>query len=99
MAEIRISYPEGQLGPRPQAIKLNERCRVTCSQPGTVTIEFTQDSPFGAAIVHGNMDVVAKKPGKFKFKCTLTPPGGQPIVLGDANDPKSGPGGELEIGI
>jgi hypothetical protein len=102
MAEIKISYsatPKGQVGPRPQRVKANEKCRFTCTDPGSLTMEFTNGSPMENGTKIGkDQDFVASKSGLFKFRCVLTPPGGRPIVLGDPNDPNSVSGGELLVG-
>jgi hypothetical protein len=103
MTEIKISYsatPKGQIGPRPQKIALNESCRFTCADPGTLTIEFVNGSPVtNATKINKDENFVAAKSGHFKFKCILTPPGGSPITIGDPNDPNSAAGGEIEIGL
>jgi hypothetical protein len=102
MTEIRISYsaaPRGQVGPRPQPIKLNEVCRFTCAEPGSLTLEFLDESPLGyQKTIEKDVDFVPVKAGRFKFKCILTPPGGKPIVLGDPLDPAAEIGGEIEVG-
>ena len=102
MAEIKIIYSgasKGQAGPRPQRVKLNETCRVTCDQPGALTIDFIGPSPLREGrSMKRDTDFIVIKPGRFKFKCTLTPPGGRPLTLGDPQDPNSGIGGEIEVG-
>ena len=106
MAEIKISWsaiPQGLVGPRPQKIKLNEKCRFTCIDPGELRIEFINDSPLHkdkkVLTIDKDVDFVAQKEGKFKFICELTPPGAtKPIRLGDPNNPNSPAGGEIEIG-
>jgi hypothetical protein len=92
MAEIKISYPAGQVGPRPQKVKLNESCRFTCTDPGTLEVEFTNGSPTNKKTFKKDESFVAKNPGRFLFKCTLTPPNGPPQVL----DPSVG--GEIDVG-
>src|SRR5260370_27226558 len=102
MTEIKISYsavPKGQIGTRPQKIALNESCRVTSADPGTLTIEFINGSPVNNRTkINCDEVFIAEKAGRFRFKCILTPPGGQPIVLGDSNDPNATPGGEIDVG-
>ena len=102
MAEIKISWkaiPPGQVGPRPQKIKLSETHLFTCADPGTLTIEFIKDSPLDKdnkrMTIGKDVDFIAQKEGRFKFKCKLTAPDGTTRTLGDANEAA---GGEIEIG-
>src|SRR5262245_16205199 len=101
MAEIKISYgaqPPGQVGPRPQKVNKGETCRFTCTDPGTLEIEFINGSPTGATKFKRGDSFVAEKSGRFRFKCTLTGPDGVKVVVGDPTDPNSGGGGEIEVG-
>jgi hypothetical protein len=98
MAEIKISYlakPMGQIGDRPQKIDRDESCVFTCSDPGTLEIEFVDGSPTdsGATKFGRSGTFVAHRSGKFKFACTFTKPDGTKIHL----DPHIG--GEIEIGL
>ena len=100
--EIEITYskqPQGQLGPRPRKIPFNEPFRFTTKDPGVLTIEFTGDSPLadGSKIVKANTNVIATKPGRFPFTCTLENQGVR-RTFGIAGVPSSGVGGELEVG-
>jgi plastocyanin len=96
MAEIKISYtavPPGQVGPRPQKVKRGDACRFTSTDPGTLEVEFTNGSPTNTTKFKKDESFVAETPGRFRFKCTLTPPGGgTPRVL----DPNVG--GEIDVG-
>ena len=103
MAEIKISYaatPAGQVGPRPQKIHKGESCSFTCTDPGTLDIEFISGSPTNtnATKFKKGDTFVAEKSGRFRFKCTLTGPDGSKVVVGDPTDPNSGAGGEIEVG-
>ncbi len=98
---IVISYAHnGQMGPRPRPVPHLGSFRFVCNDPGTLEIEFLDDSPLqdGARIVGVNKDFTAFRTGRFRFKCTLTDPAGKKRVLGDPAVPSTPPGGELEIG-
>lgn len=97
---IEISYvSHGQVGPKPRAVPHGSTFRFVCNDPGTLTIQFLGESPLesGAMTVGANEDFTARNHGNFKFMCTLTNEFGNVLKLGDPADPKSPPGGELEI--
>jgi len=103
MTKIEISYsavPRGLVGTRPKKIRLNEPCRFFSKDPGTLIVEFLNDSPLKTGKeIKGDVDFVAEKQGSFRFKCKFTSTDGREIVLGDPDDPNSkGDGGELEVG-
>jgi hypothetical protein len=93
MAEIKISYPGGQVGQRPQKIAKGDSCRFTCTDPGTLEIEFVNGSPTNTTKFKKDESFVAENTGRFRFKCTLTPPGGGPPKVLDP-----GVGGEIDVG-
>ena len=100
--EIKISWsanPPGQVGTRPRQIKKNSSFKITSVDPGTVSIEFKQNSPLsgGTKVVPADTLVVASVTGKFKFKCHLKTPNGADLVL-DPDDPNlPNGGGEIEV--
>ena len=93
MAEIKISYksnPQGQLGVRPQKVRLHETCRITSPDAGDLVVEFTGSSPLSSGTtIKRDTDFVVNKPGRFHFNCVFTPPEGKPMKID---------GGEIEIG-
>lgn len=93
MAEIKISWsskPQGQLGSRPQKIKLKETCRITSPDAGDLVVDFGAASPLATGqTIKRDVAFIAQKSGRFPFTCIFTPPGGKPMKID---------GGEIEIG-
>ena len=88
---LEIKYPNGLVGPGPRKIAHGGTFRFTCSDPGTVELEFKGKSPLadGKLIVGPDTDFTAATPGNYHFDCTLITPAGETLKLKG--------GGELEI--
>ena len=93
MADIKISWtsnPQGQIGPRPQKIKVNETCYFTSPDAGDLVVDFGNASPLASGkTIARDVAFIPQKTGRFPFSCMFTPPGGKPMKID---------GGEIDIG-
>jgi hypothetical protein len=94
------SKPPGQVGARPHKLAPGEDFVFTSEDGTDLTVDFLGNSPLktGTGVAkQGEVLTAANKPGRYPFKCSMTVDG-EPVTLGDPNDPNSVIGGELEVG-
>lgn len=95
--EIEISYkndPPGQVGERPKKFTPGAEVKFVSKDGDDLVVDFLGKSPLtnnGSTVKQNEVVSIAKKPGRYPFKCTMTVDG-ESVTL----DPKTG--GELEVG-
>src|SRR4051812_30920845 len=94
--EIKLHLKPG-VGVRPGVMRklhVGDTVRYT-SPDGAARVEFAGESPFLATSVAGSSTHTLEKPGRFVFKCFITPTGSTHEVGWGPADP--GAGGEHDV--